>query len=118
MISEKDKSRIVGLAKKYNVSQILLFGSNVDFGHEGRDIDLAVEGVRPKDFFKFYGELIKNLSKPVDLIDLSQKSLFNDLVAENGMKIYARARQKSNRRRNQKSGSNSEKSQNHNGTVS
>jgi len=39
-------------------------------------------------FFKFYGELYKLLSKPVDLIDLSTRSLFNDLVEENGVRIY------------------------------
>ncbi|GAG78954.1 unnamed protein product, partial [marine sediment metagenome] len=52
------------------------------------DIDLAVKGIMPKLFFKFYGELMRNLSKPVDLVDLSKKSLFNQIVEGKGIKIY------------------------------
>jgi len=37
---------------------------------------------------KFYAELIKNLSKSVDLIDLSLKSKFSDIVEETGVRIY------------------------------
>jgi hypothetical protein len=54
----------------------------------GNDIDLAVEGIRPNVFFKFYGELLRSLSKPVDLVDLSRKSLFNRIIEEKGVKIY------------------------------
>jgi hypothetical protein len=31
---------------------------------------------------------VKHLSRPVDLVDLSHKSLFNDLVEETGLRIY------------------------------
>jgi len=30
--------------------------------------------LNPRLFFKFYAKLFKNLSKPVDLVDLSEKS--------------------------------------------
>ena len=50
--------------------------------------ELGVKGIEPRLFFKFYAELFKHLSKPVDLIDLSKKSLFNDLVEETGVRIY------------------------------
>jgi len=52
------------------------------------DIDLAVRGIKPEVFFKFYGELLRNLSKPVDLVDLSNKSLFNQIIEEQGVRIY------------------------------
>ena len=39
-------------------------------------------------FFKFYAELFKRLPKPVDLVDLSKKNLFNELVEKKGIKIY------------------------------
>jgi hypothetical protein len=39
-------------------------------------------------FFKFYGELLRKLSKPVDLVNLSHKTLFNKLVEQRGTKIY------------------------------
>ncbi len=88
MIGEMDKQIITHYAKKYKVSSIYLFGSSLDEGSEPNDIDLAVEGIRPNVFFKFYGELMRNLSKPVDLVDLSRKSLFNQIIEEKGVKIY------------------------------
>lgn len=51
MISGKDKSVILDLARRYQASRILLFGSSTDPSSEGRDIDLAVKGV-PLAFLK------------------------------------------------------------------
>jgi len=85
MLSRLDKITIINCAKKYNTGAIYLFGSSLDKRSEANDIDLAVE---PKYFFKFHGELLRLLSKPVDLVDLSQRSLFNKLVKEKGVKIY------------------------------
>ncbi len=87
MISEKEKAIIVHYAKKYNVSSIYLFGSSLN-KNEYNDIDLAVQGIKPELFFKFYGELLRNLTKSVDLIDLSEKSLFNQIIEEEAIKIY------------------------------
>jgi len=88
MISKKDKMKIIKLAKKYKISTIYLFGSSLDKYNKGNDIDLGVKGIHPKLFFKFYGELIRSLSKSVDLVDLSKKSSFNNVVEKNGVKIY------------------------------
>ncbi len=88
MITEQDKKTIIKLAKKYNVSTIFLFGSAIKASEESNDIDIGVKGIEPRLFFKFYAELYKLLSKPVDLVDLSTRTLFNDLVEENGVKIY------------------------------
>jgi len=60
----------------------------LDRNSEYNDIDLAVKGIKPEVFFKFYGELLRSLSKPVDLVDLSKKSLFNQIIEEKGVKIY------------------------------
>lgn len=91
MITETDKKIIQQYAKKYNVSYIILFGSSLEKGKKANDIDLGVKGIEPRLFFKFYAELFKYLSKPVHLIDLSKKSLFNDLVEETGEQIYGRS---------------------------
>lgn len=88
MISREDKYRLIELAKKYDVSKLYLFGSNLETGKESKDIDLAVDGIDDLLFFKFYSELIFTLSKPVDLIDLKKKSLLNTLVKSEGMLIY------------------------------
>jgi uncharacterized protein len=88
MISKTDKESIISIAKKYNVSRVLLFGSNANAAIEGNDIDLAVEGIMPSDFFSFYSDLIFKLTKPVDLIDLSEMSRFHRMVAAEGVPIY------------------------------
>ncbi|MCK4329186.1 hypothetical protein KAX02_05035 [candidate division WOR-3 bacterium] len=88
MITKKDKDIILKCAKKYDVSHVILFGSSIRKDKEANDIDIGVKGIEPRLFFKFYAELFKHLSKPVDLIDLSKKSLFNELVEETGIRIY------------------------------
>ena len=88
MIKEKDRAIILRCAEKYHVSYVILFGSSISEDKEAHDIDLGVRGIEPRLFFKFYAELFKHLSKPVDLVDLSCKSLFNDLVEETGVRIY------------------------------
>ncbi len=88
MITEKDKEIIIQCAKKYNVAYIILFGSSTNKDGESKDIDIGVKGIKPELFFCFYAELFKYLSKPVDLVDLSKKSLFVELVEETGIKIY------------------------------
>ena len=88
MISKREKEIITRCAEKYKVSSVYLFGSSLDMDSGYNDIDLAVKGIKPEVFFKFYGELLRSLSKPVDLVDLSKKSLFNQIIEEKGVKIY------------------------------
>lgn len=88
MISAQDRRDIERLAARYGARRVLLFGSGADPDAEGRDIDLGVEGIRPGDFFRFYGELIFTLSKPVDLVDLSDGSRFSTIVLREGIPIY------------------------------
>lgn len=89
MINEKDKKTIEHIARKYRASRVLLFGSSLLSTQESRDIDIAVEGIEDKDFYAFYGELIYSLSKPVDVIDLSKKTKFIELILKEGIPIYA-----------------------------
>ena len=89
MIAEKEKKIIQDIARKYHVSRVLLFGSALSDTDESRDIDIAVEGISDKDFYSFYGELLYALSKPVDVVDLSRKTKFTELVLKDGVAIYA-----------------------------
>ncbi|MBW2368102.1 MAG: hypothetical protein JRH15_09470 [Deltaproteobacteria bacterium] len=88
MISENDKTAIIDLADKYKVTRLLLFGSSLDSNRESYDIDLAVEGLPEDVFFKFYSELIFNLSKPVDLVDIGKKSRFRDIIVKESIHLY------------------------------
>jgi len=88
MITEKDISIIQETSKKYKVKRVLLFGSSLDQKRASNDIDIGVEGLFPKDFFKFYGDLLLKLSKPIDIIDLDGSSKFINLVKKEGKLLY------------------------------
>jgi predicted nucleotidyltransferase len=87
MISVQEKAVIRKLARRYKAERIFLFGSSL-LSKKGRDIDLAVEGLPAKNFFQFYGDLLFNLPRPVDLIDLSKDSRFTRLIRQEGRAIY------------------------------
>ena len=88
MITEKDKETIQRISRKYHAKRVLLFGSSIDPVRESHDIDIAIEGVAPEDFFKCYGDLMLRLSRPVDLIDLSESSKFVELILREGVLIH------------------------------
>jgi len=88
MITDKDKKIITEISKKYHAKRVLLFGSSLDSEKGSHDIDIAIEGVQPKDFFSYYGDLILALSKPVDVIDLSEQSKFSKLILQEGTVLY------------------------------
>ena len=88
MISSDDKIKLLAIAKKYKISKLYLFGSHLESERVANDIDLAVEGVAESDYYKFYSELIFSLSEPVDLIDLTKKSLFNKTIVSEGLLLY------------------------------
>lgn len=88
MIAESDKEIIRKISKKYQVKRVLLFGSSLDSLKESRDIDIAIEGIAPEYFFKYYGDLLCKLSKPVDIVDLSGTSKFIELVRKEGILLY------------------------------
>jgi predicted nucleotidyltransferase len=85
MIADADKKIIQDISRQYHAKKVLLFGSSTDPGKESRDIDIAVEGIAAKDFFKYYGDLIFSLSKPVDVIDIEGKSKFISLILRDGV---------------------------------
>ncbi len=103
MIAEDQKEIIVRYARRYDVGEVVLFGSSLDSGKTPHDVDLGVKGIEPARFFSFYADLVKHLSQPVDLVDLSHKSLFNDLVEESGLRIYGRSDQEDRSREGERS---------------
>jgi len=88
MIPREEREFIIASANKYHVSSVILFGSSIREGEEYHDIDIGVNGIAPELFFKFYAELYRFLSKPVDLVDLSKKTAFTAFVEQHGVRIY------------------------------
>jgi hypothetical protein len=87
MISEKDKAIILKYAKRYNISTVILFDSGLD-KEDPNDIDIGIKGIEPELFFKFYGELLLEVSKHIDIVNLSKDNLFNRLVERRGEIIW------------------------------
>jgi len=84
-----EKRKFRETAAKYRAKSVALFGSSLSPDKESRDIDIGVEGIEEKDFFTFYSELMCALSKPVDVVDLSAKSSFVDLIQREGKPLDA-----------------------------
>jgi len=65
----EELKKVKNIADKFYLKRIYLFGSLVekDKFHFNSDIDLVVEGMKEKDFLKFYAAILKEVSFPVDL---------------------------------------------------
>jgi len=87
MLSDAERELIMACAQKYGATELYLFGSTLE-SDQYRDIDLGVKGVPPILFFKFYGELLRKLPRSVDVIDLSKRSRFAEMVEKEGIKLY------------------------------
>jgi predicted nucleotidyltransferase len=88
MLSEHDKVIIFSYAKQFGVNEIYVFGSSLNDPEHAHDIDLAVKGISSVAFFAFYGKLLRYLSKPVDVVNLSYPSRFTEMITSQAVKIY------------------------------
>jgi len=90
MLTPEIHQMIIERAQKYGARTVWLFGSAMGDYSQARDIDLAVEGVAPEKFFKLYGDLVMDLPKPVDLVDLDNPPPIAHLIRARGVRIYER----------------------------
>ncbi|HCL56867.1 MAG TPA: DNA polymerase subunit beta [Spirochaetia bacterium] len=69
--------------------KIILFGSFLEKGKQHQDIDIAVSGMKPEDFFYSISFLPLLLNKKVDLVDLDDLSpFFLENLQKKGKIIY------------------------------
>jgi predicted nucleotidyltransferase len=90
MIPKEELDKAIAIAKKYGVGRMYLIGSSLhkDPG-EVKDYDFAIEDLPPGEFFMFYGELLRSMTKNVDLIDLSgEKTKFKSIIKREGKLVY------------------------------
>ncbi|NVM30616.1 MAG: hypothetical protein HWN65_17380 [Candidatus Helarchaeota archaeon] len=87
MISDDDLNVILTHAREYKLKKVILFGSSKE-REDARDIDIGVKGLAPEVFFEFCWKVYRDLSKPVDVIDLSQRCLFTELIEKDGLVLY------------------------------
>jgi predicted nucleotidyltransferase len=87
MISEKDKQTIRKISREYRAKRVLLFGSGSSPYKKNRDIDIGVEGIPTEEFSRFYGDLMFELSKSWDVVDLSGDSKFVSMIKKRGSTV-------------------------------
>jgi len=84
-IFARDVRRAVKILRAAGCSEIFLFGSIA----RGRvrvssDLDIAVHGLPPKQFFRVLGKLLMELDHSVDLIDLDTPDPFVEFLQKRG----------------------------------
>lgn len=92
MIPQNELEKAIEIAAKYDAGELYLVGSALyKEASEVNDYDFAVNGLPTGSFFRFYGELLRSMTKNVDLIDLSGKmTKFKEIVLKEGKLVYAK----------------------------
>ena len=92
MIPKTELDKAIEIAKKYGIGKMYVIGSSLHKKpEEVNDYDFAVADIPPGTFFKFYGELLRTMSKNVDVIDLSGRmTKFKHIVMREGEVVYDR----------------------------
>jgi len=87
VLSKRDKAVLLKFAKKYKLTSVFLFGSSID-KENPNDIDIGIRGIKPELFFTFYGELMLQVPKRLDIINLDKENSFSRLIEKEGIKLY------------------------------
>lgn len=91
MLSERSTVTITELAREFNVERIYLFGSALKkMEKDCGDIDIGIEGLKPEFFYKFHGQLLMQLNKPVDIVEMEDQNSITYLIQDEGAVIYER----------------------------
>jgi predicted nucleotidyltransferase len=81
----EDLESAVSYLKTVGCTEIYIFGSlSSGHAHSRSDIDIAVRGLQPGEFFTVYGELLMKLNHRVDLVDLDLQKQFGDSLLNSG----------------------------------
>jgi predicted nucleotidyltransferase len=69
--------------KAAGAREVYLFGSAAKGGvREDSDIDFAVSGLPPENYFKAMGQASDILQRPIDLVDLDEQNPFTAYLRE------------------------------------
>jgi predicted nucleotidyltransferase len=88
-ILERELKKIAGISKEFGAKRVLLFGSCLEDIELAKDIDIAVSGIEPREFFKYYGKVSIAVDGEVDIIDLDdvREHLYKRVLSK-GQVIY------------------------------
>ena len=91
-IFENEIAKIVEISKEFGAEKVLLFGSCVEDIKTAHDIDIAVKGIKDRDFFKYYGKVSLVVDDEVDIVDLEDvREHLRKRILSKGRVIYEKA---------------------------
>lgn len=90
-VFETEVEKIIDISKEFGANKILLFGSCLEDIESAQDIDIAVSGIKPREFFKYYGKVSMAVDDEVDIIDLDDiREHLHKRILSKGKVIYER----------------------------
>jgi len=85
---KKDLNTIISVLKSKGYNEVYIFGSLAEASScIESDIDIAVRGIKPEDYFDVYGELLMATEHSVDLVDLDLQNAFAHKLEKSGSLI-------------------------------
>lgn len=69
---DRELKIISDISKEFGAKKVVLFGSCLDDVESARDIDIAVSGIKPREFFKYCGRVSMAVDDEIDIIDLDE----------------------------------------------
>ena len=88
---ETEIKKIVEISKEYGAEKIILFGSCLKDIKSANDIDIAVAGVKPQDFFYYYGK-VSMINDRIDVVDLDEiKGHLYNRILDRGKVLYEKS---------------------------
>lgn len=82
--------KAIDLSRKYNVGELILFGSSLEDLSTANDLDLAVSGLEGWEFFELSARLEEELNLNIDLIPLDNDSKLSKHIRKIGKVLYER----------------------------
>jgi len=88
-VLERELKKIASISREFGAKKLLLFGSCLEDIESARDIDIAVSGIQPREFFKYYGKVSMAVDGEVDIIDLDdiREHLYKRVLSK-GQVVY------------------------------
>ncbi|MDI6735388.1 MAG: hypothetical protein QME42_04195 [bacterium] len=85
-VLERELAKIISISKDFGVEKMLLFGSCLEELESAQDIDIAVSGIKPREFFKYYGKVSMAVEDEVDIVDLDdvREHLYKRILSKGG----------------------------------
>lgn len=79
-------NKAAAILRSHGAQEVYAFGSAIDndFDMERSDIDLAIRGMPPENFYSAIGEALCTLDRSVDIIDLDGDTAFSRFLIEHG----------------------------------